>query len=334
MYSKNYFEISENEIRDLDLDFILILDEKINLTDISGEKIIHFDQFIKMACFISPEFSVRFSSLSLEKNKYEGIATGISYVQLSINEENLPKYFVNMANPSQDLFIDFNMFKYALTRLRKNIKYCILGLTIYSFDYDLSKSKIHKNRMLYYFIRGVTKSLHNMDDKLFMEKYLHEMTCNLSKIMIENYIDIVFEKYKYAFVKILEEGRKEVFSVSSFDNLKINNIVAEFNKDYPETRKENINIIENYLRILKKEKIKVLIYIPPISKSYRAIIDENIVMRTREIIESLKRKHEFLILDLYESEEFKNEHYTDGAHLNIFGAKLATEKIANIIKKM
>jgi hypothetical protein len=328
------FIIRIEEINQLDVDYYILMDETTSNISLDNKKIINFGEYMKMFYFQSPEFSVRFIDFMLSKKDYDGIITGLSYTELGINENILNGNFANLANPTQDLFYDFEMFKYGLEQSNNkyNIKYCIIGLCLYSFDYDLSLSKKNQHRSIYYY--PIVKSMHNYIYKDTILMFLNDFEYKSKQVLIDYSPIILFNKYKEKYKNIINEGRKNQFKEAdlSEDNLesKLEYIEKEFNKDYPETRNENKKIFRGYLKLLKEKGIKAYVVIPPLSKLYVEHIPVQIRQKTINIIDEAQKEYDFCFLD-FSDKPFRDEYFTDGAHLNLEGSRVFTELLNQYI---
>jgi len=247
----------------------------------------------------------------------------------------LNRKFVNLANPTQDLFYDFEMFKHGLKYSEnvKNIKYCIIGLCLYSFNYDLASSKANMCRSIYYY--PVVNSMHNFIHKEIYEKFFKDFHNKVNQVFNADFHMIIFNKYKQLYKQILEQGRNKEFCSKSLSDEEINNILdnisKEFNKDYPETRIENVRIFKKYLQLVKENGIKAIIVIPPLSKFYEQHVSKKMMEETLEIINESKNEYEFTFIDFSKNELFEEKHFTDGSHLNKKGSEIITDIINKYI---
>ena len=87
----------------------------------------------------------------LLKEKFDFFATGISYMLTGLClDEMRPWIGAKLAASSQDLYYSYQMAKYFLNRRQADkIKFCLIGITPYSFPYRMSLSE-NWGRELYY----------------------------------------------------------------------------------------------------------------------------------------------------------------------------------------
>jgi len=308
--------IGPQNIKNYHYDYIIIAsqfnsdiyEQLINL-EINREKIFDYFKFCENDNnYINEELFL------VDRNRdVEILATGISYISAAIKSLYMSKKIINLANPSQDLYYDYNIIKYILNKYKndlKNIKYIFIGLCYYSFQYDMSLSAMKSKVKMYYDAIGLKHNLKNTS--------ILSMDLNLNKAIGD-----------YIFFK--EEYNNEELNVE-VENCKINlnqinekngekQALLDGNKNYPNTVKENIEILKSYLTLLADNKIVPIIVICPVTKYYSKIFSKRIKDEFYKIIFDLKETYEFEFLDYSESDLFVDEDFYDVSHLNEKGAK-------------
>ena len=92
------------------------------------------------------------------------------------------------------------------------------------------------------------------------------------------------------------------------------------NKNYPKTVQENINILKEYLNLLKNENIKPIIIICPVTKYYSDYFPQRLKNEFLSIINKLQNEYEFEIIDCFESSDYNESDFYDVSRLNEKGA--------------
>lgn len=265
--------------------------------------------------------------IELKKKDVDLIITGISYAKFSINESELIKSCLNFALPSQDLYYDYKIAKKIVDE-NKKIKYFIIGLCYYSFDYDLSLSK-YKDRCVNLY-KKILNDVHNYIEDDF-EKYINKdyncdifLKSGLNKIydaVIKNIrcIDFNVNWSKSISNTICDEKTKKEEAKKL--------VALDSKKNYYDTREENKNILKSYIEMLISKKIKPIIVIFPTSKYYASEFTENKKDEFYEIIQKFNNKYNIQILDHFYVEEFDDNCFCDVAHLNKFGASKFTKML-------
>lgn len=321
--------IIPKKIIEINFDYVLIAsqfnDEIYNQLikiGVNEEKIFQFFKFVDS--FWS---YIEFDLLKLNRNKenVEGIITGISYAEKGIDEELLKKNFNKMARHSQDLYYDYNLVKYAIEKYKNqmvNLKYVLISLSYYSFQYDMSLSAMKGKVPVYY--KAIGKKHHLSD----VEKYLTE-TMNSEYIVNE-----VFNLDIYGYPKV--KWKWNIISSDKSSNL-INEehgkkqAILDYNKNYPETVKENTQILKDYLQLLNENNIKPIIVICPVSIYYAKYVSKQIREEFYNILNEMKKQYNFQFLDCFNDNLFNDEDYYDVSHLNEKGAKKFTNMLNDYI---
>jgi hypothetical protein len=322
--------ISLQDIDNIGYDYLIsVIPQSEVVTKLVNSELIETDFFFdyfhyKNLVMTSPEFFIKFSNFKESKKAYNGLITGLSYIQKGVNEKYLEGNFFNFANPSQDIFYDFEIFKYAYSykEIKDNIKYAIIGLSYYSFQYDLSKSR-SKHRINYYY--PIVKKFHNYEFINHVSEY-HRAADKLTEHLFHSdHLLKVFESQKGQFEKQIEETNNLMYNCQKENDEEILKdiqfIRRDFNKDYPETVKENKKILTKYLEFIKQHSIKPIIVICPTTKLYQSFAPKRFKEEFYEIIDELKNNYDFQILDYFNSNEFEDNDFYDPSHINNKGAK-------------
>lgn len=317
-----FFSVSENE---------QLISQLMESGIIESNRFINYNLY-KRLIVISPEFFIKHNEFLYSEKNYTGILTGLSYVQKGVNEKNLKGKFLNFAYPGQDIFYDFQMFKYAygFNEVRKNLKYGIIGLSYYSFHYDLSKS-VNAARVNYYY--PFTKTMHNngLSDKYLL--YHNKIEEFEEKILKENHFFESFEPEKKYFKKIIFEGWMEQYNCQkrTDDELleDITSVKRDFDKDYSLTVLENKKILRDYLEFLELHSINPIIVVCPATKLYQAFTPQSFKDEFYEIINELNKEIEFQFLDYFHSLDFNDTDFYDVSHMN----KKGSSKFANLLNQ-
>lgn len=261
------------------------------------------------------------------QNDVETLITGISYAQLGIKAEKLKNKAFNFALVSQDLFYDYNIIKYLLKRKSeavKNFKYAIIGLSYFSFQYDLSKSANNERVFKYY---NILKDKHNYEDYKFKSEY-SEFLKKLN--LYDKIIDL--DKLKKFVKKFMHEFDDNIMVMSESCEDAKKRAIKEANKNYPDTLKENKLIFDSYLRMLTQLHIKSIVVVLPTCKFYYENFSAQMKRGFYDIIEEFKLEYDFQFLDYFNCSLFDNKDFADCTHLNFIGAEKMTRILNNNIK--
>lgn len=250
----------------------------------------------------------------MSKEKVEMLVTGISYAAFAFYPPFIKKETVNFALPSQDLYYDYEIAKFLMNfpNVNKNLKYVIVSLCYFSFNGDLSLSKKTRG-MIHRYIETIKKT-HNYDNVRGIEM-LHEIY--KQTYSTDDYYNDVYMK----------DFNK---SISKFDIVNQKDLAKQHSSyNIPKTVIENELILDQYLTMLEKNGIKIIVTICPASKLYNKYYSMDSRERFYKSLNKIKEKHKFQLLDYFYSEKFNENDYYDGSHLNVHGAK----KFAEILQK-
>lgn len=246
----------------------------------------------------------------LRRNKINGIITGLSYAEVGIKED-INDNFINFSFSSQDLYYDFKLIKYLFNfkQVKDNLKYVIINMGYYSFDYDMTKTNA-RNRIHRY--SNYFEDYHNNES--LMERDIIRSFYEKG-ITFKEYIDM--NKLKEETILTLNDS-KGIYEAQKNSSM-----------DYEVTRKENEKILEEYIVFLKENSIVPIIAICPTSKYYRDNFNINKRNIFYNILDRLKYKYNFQVVDYFDSDLFEDDDFWDYSHLNGKGA----EKFTKILKE-
>jgi hypothetical protein len=249
---------------------------------------------------------------------YETLITGISYAEVGLNICMLRSKAFSFANRSQDLYYDYKIVDHIITKFgAKNIKYGIIGLCYYSFQYDLSLSSMCDKVSLYF---SVLNDFHNYNfyEDLFAE---FELNNNFAKKLIRKNENDIFE---------IIGNQKSLLKNNDLDGIGKKQAYIDSNKNYPQTVTENTAIFKKYLQLLKDNHIKPIVVVFPASKYYTKYFSKIIENEFFSIINNVSKDYSFQYIDYFRSELFVDDDFADVSHLNSKGA----EKFTNILNQI
>lgn len=332
-YHNEYPIVTKNQLSSLDCDYIFCFDQKTNMiTQFSLDTTIlnYLSYANTFAGFNSPEFSRQFYEFLLTPKKLDGIITGLSYSLYGIIPSKLNRQFYNLAAPGQDIFYDYEMFKYALSfpEIENSIQYALIGLSYYSFHYDLSKS-VNGYRTQYYY--PITKTMHHFHSQQEAIKTYELCQQTYKKILYPDHELRFYEMKKDNINNAINWTKEYVFENFSEEEkqAELITIKKDFNKNYLMTSEENKQILINYLALLKQRQIKPIIVVCPTTKVYQECCPKKMKDEFLNTIRELQKSFDFQFLDYFDSDDFTYTDYSDASHLNTNGG----EKLTALLNK-
>ncbi|PRR79404.1 hypothetical protein CLLI_08840 [Clostridium liquoris] len=311
-------EIREVILRNTNFDYIVIMEKdddkfksiisELMLLNIDESKI--FDFYSYNYPYYIEGFEYKLNSF-LKKSRIDMLVTGLSYgeIGLDCNKINIPSF--NFALSGQDIFFDYQLFKFLLkfSNLKNNIKYVLISMGYYAFDYDLSKAEQCTRIHRYYADLGETHNYNNI---------LHLRLCNALYKMHDYENDYkMYHNYKLN-TKLNLKNRKQEDKIA----------IRQATMNYPETRKENKLIFKIYLDLLTENNIVPIITVLPVSKYYRKFYEDNYQKdKFYKIMNEFKINYKFEIFDYFHNDMFEDEDFFDYSHLNKYGAERFTNML-------
>ncbi|AJE52138.1 hypothetical protein [Paenibacillus polymyxa] len=117
--------------------------------------------------FVSRKYYSNYDYYYLSKNMKKNtdseiLAVGPSYSMFGLSERGFGKSVLNLSLASQDLYYSHKIVKEAL-KYSRNIKYCIIGMSYYSFHFDLSRSKKEAEKRINKVYYPIFKDSHHFE---------------------------------------------------------------------------------------------------------------------------------------------------------------------------
>ena len=358
-FSENsYSFILEKDLYKYEYDYIIILDsnskliiEKLIQNGINSEKIVDFfhciNQYVKTYYNLynnNVSYSCLYSRIGKikESKDFEVIVSGCSYSLYGIIEDQVRYKCIKFTLPSQDLYYDYSIIKEVL-KVKKRIKYCIIGIAYYSFDFDLKFSSDSPRILTVYY--PIFKDSHHLK---LPENYLANQGKENINNLVNTDIDKFFSKevYNYAIKNLLKLNLTPDFAESYWYDegfyktlneeerkLGARKRVDSHNKfNHPDTYREYKDILEEYLKLLNHYNIKPIMVVFPTTKYYYENFDLNIKDRFYYTINELKNNYDFQLIDMFKSEKFDLTDFMDWDHLNKKGATKMTQYLNDLIE--
>ena len=331
--------ISLENIDDYKDDYIIIYDSKMHdklVFDLREENVLELEQYQLYYMTTTLErYNTWLNYIRTpDKDKIRGLVVGMSYIQVGTNLSRFTYPTVSLAAPSQDLFYDVEMLKYAYNNGVNNLEYVIMEVCPYKLWYDMSLSKKTRLRSLYYVPQ--TGTTHNLEDGYFYEQYFLAKKELYDNLFEKDYICLKFEEIKSK-NHLFEKNRTDIAHYSTVDEYNAAKIDIEnlFDKNYPHTYEENKKILHNMLEFCKARGIYVIIVMPPFPNVFKEGMNQQMYECTVDCLNQLKTLYsEVSVLDYTFCELFDDCYFYDNAHLNYFGGNLLTDLLNGEINRI
>lgn len=313
-----------SKLIDVEFDFVIICSiyfteiyQQLVDIGINQKKIIDLFRYVRYN-------DVKLKLLELEgKKEIQAIITGMSYARYGFNSETLKLKSVNLAFNSQDIFYDYCLSQYVIENFSFNIKYALVGLSYFSFHFDLVFSKEKHLLERYSIIKGIQKKINLQKYNMYIKE--NEISGNLFSHDLEYMNEVFIDKFLEQF-DLLDQNSKNTKNLIE-DQVKLARIHSS--KNYPKTVQENKEYLNSYLKMLFKNNIIPIFVIHPQALTYRENFQTEMIKEFQMILDEFKSKYNIKEVNLFSSEEFSNKDFFDVHHLNSRGAK----KVSLILNK-
>lgn len=327
-YIKDIPVFARNEIPFINYDYLIISD--YFTCNLEEKVIININDYKKQ--YYDYEVFRAYASYFNCKNPLDGFITGLSYAEVGIDTSHLPYNVLNVAVSSQDLFYDYQWAKMILTNheIGSNVKFAIIGMSYYSFQYDLSKSSL-KNKVHNYYPFFKTFRKHPSSEEV-IENYIKFQQV-ASEIFVKEYNTILYNLFKDNSESWWDDMVSKAMDKDAIERDKWI-VERDCCKDYPETVQENIRILREYISLLKSKEIIPIIVTCPTSKHYYSKFSLRIKEEYMELMNIIKNEFDIQVFDYFESNAFSDEDFYHVSHLNKNGAKKFTMLLNDRLKNI
>jgi hypothetical protein len=320
---ENFEVLNWKDLNDLSFDYILICSiyfEEIlkQLIDygIARKKVLVYSFWKSERYRIYKEdfFKTKYKKMVM-KGSPEVMISGISYHNDGIDENTfglIGKTCFNFALRAQDIFYDWKISELLGSQgFLKNTRYYIIGLSYYSFEYDLSKSRNSWEIIRYY---PIIEDCHNLISQQWFKLYVEEI-----EKKIEN-DEIHYQLFS-------NRKKHEINEMQAKECAK-----GDFNKDYPVTVWENKKILKSFLSYLSARKIVPVIVVMPAVKEYTQCCSRIFIKEFySNLYECLEGKN-IQVLDYFGKYFGEKSDWYHITHFNASGAERFTKKLIKDIK--
>ncbi|MBY7738395.1 hypothetical protein [Paenibacillus polymyxa] len=319
----NIAVVDSKEVENIVVDLLIITD---NYSSSKAKTIIDLRKFVENSYDFETYRAYKSFISYKNDNTINGFVTGLSYAEVGVDINELKPYnVVNLAVSSQDLFYDYQWVKMLVQR--QNINFVFIGLSYYSFEYDLSKSNM-KDKMKIY-----SSFLEEENERILPDIKLFKQVAN--KVFKYNFIEILFD-----ILKVVGESWWDSYVSRKMEknDIEMGRDLAfkDCSKNYPNTVLKNIEILIKMISLLQSNNIRPILLVCPTSKYYYNFFSQRIKNEFKENIKKITEDFQIDIIDLFESESFSDNDFYDASHLNKEGAQKFTlilkEYLDNIFK--
>jgi hypothetical protein len=253
-----------------------------------------------------------------KNTEYDTLVTGLSYAYYGLDISAFSRPVINMASDSQDLYTGKCIADRILSSRGEQIKKVVINVAPYSFHFDCSKSNESFRSVGYGFI--FPEGLHHV----LTVKEFHE-------IFRENF-RIEFKNVHYDLNDIMERKINRVETINSERLIIARERAESWNKKrFPETVKENIAILKEYIQLCNRSGAEVYLLILPVSSIYQRYFSVQLMDEFYCILNDIIDNNVIKVIDLFSSSLFDDDDFFDVDHMNNHGAKKSSKILDKIL---
>lgn len=254
--------------------------------------------------------------------EFEMFATGSSFVHNALDTKKFTLKLFNFGHSSQDLYYSYKIAKYLLHEAGGGsyIKYALIGFFPHHIYYDESKAVSQNCRQLQYAI--ALNDIHNF--WLPIEKYkslFHPEFLNI-KMPFEsemNRITPLPETVEHITLPGRLAAREQIDSWKE--------------RSYPETFKEIVKILDDYLTLCEENNVRPIVFCTPMTYGYMKHFDKKILDAYHYVLRMAQEKHPHAVFfDGWRLQDFSDDDFVDVNHMNIQGAAKFSAILNSIIE--
>ena len=328
--------IDITEVQNLEYDYLLCTEEPEEADKYPYEKVLNLHSHI--GTFVMGGYELAYERMNFYRDRgpYDGIVTGLSYIRQGIDLNSIKGHFLNFAIGGQDLFYSYQIFRHAYENAREpeKIRYAIIGVAPYIFQYDMSVSPYNAAVAERYY--SLVRRMNHFSGAWLYKGAYHYAKDHLDQIMKEDFEDLYTTTEEANFLDYERSLRSMVYDSSCLDEVGLKkeqeSIRREYHKYYPETVAFNIHMIRLYLEYLKKRNVKAILVMPPMTKLYREYMSWDMYRDTMRVLEELREEFSFTFVNLLMELELEDQYFRNSSHLNGAGAVKVTEILNQYIK--
>ena len=255
---------------------------------------------------------------------FEMFATGASTVELGLLTKCFTKKLFNFGRANQDIYFCFQLAKKVISTGGGILNYALIGLQPYFLHFDESKSL---NPIAYLTAYAIAlKDLHNF--WLPAEKY--------RSLFRQEYLDykMSIDDIEIDEVSVLGDYSKQHMNLDSRIDAR-KRIDVWKNRNFPDTREENVKILDDYLTLCEENKIVPIIFLPPTTEGYKKYFSKQKLEEYHFVIRDALAKHKIAkFVDGWQLQGLSDADFMDVVHLNYNGAVKFSYALNDVIEKL
>ena len=256
-----------------------------------------------------------------KENKIDYFSTGISYSEVGLNIECLAEYGkgVNLSVSSQDLAAGYRTAEYVFS-YQKNIKFVLIGLSPYSFTYDMQKTFSTQGAAWQYkfFFKEYNKDI-DILPLLLKDEYIKQVSDETN--VSSEYINLNNE--------ITKANTGYEFWLKGFLDIEheLRDVTPKFDVD---VIKYNKKILTDYIDLCHNNGAEAIAVVYPFAPIVQQKYPKDKLNSFYMMLDDFKKYKGLQIINLFEL-QLKYNCFYNATHLNVVGSNTVSKIINNTL---
>lgn len=326
---KQYLAFSQQNLKEFVeknyYDYILVSDSSMSTGGGGQLDTVPESKIISLNSIVNREYlknALLMNHVTKNISEYKLLVVGNSSTLFGIDLNGLNFPAINVSRQNQDLYYTRLWLEKMLSTKDNNFKYALIGISPYSFYYDLSLSEYSSDVLSYY---PIFKDTHHfsMDNdsirELFNESYLKILDNANDEIDPNNIFNEKQSKNSVIDIKVLYTARSSAEKWLHVDDSEI--------------FEENVGIFTDCLKICRTHNVKPVVVVLPVEEPYRRYFPKYVLDEFTATLNKIQRKHSFQLLDFFNL-NLPLHFFNNLETMNVYGSNRISKRIYNLFNKL
>lgn len=258
----------------------------------------------------------------------ECIIVGDAAVLLGIDPKRLPVTSVNIAAMRQDLYYTYRSLNYVLQQKKKGWKYCIIGISPYSFRYNLSLSRDDWYSLTYY---PVLKDLNHFHIKAEDIESIFNVSCLSHNDNLDTSEETGASDMDNLWHIASTHAQRMNEEIIIDENSRIREEKEDWSEEFVE---ENVHILLDCLNLCRINHIVPILVGCPFSSVIHGFPGNKELEAFYVILEQVKERIPVHFLDYFLDPYFQTNDFCKVDWLNLQGQEKLTKLLSDFLYKL
>lgn len=267
-------------------------------------------------------YSIKAEYLRDHGSEISTLILGSSHTYYGLNPKWIGDSCFNLANISQTPELDYELLKKNIAFL-PNLRRVIIPISYFTFtDLRLEDSEEWFLCINYKIHMRIGENLSNFSKYNFTFSHFPSFTARIKNALKIESKENRCDSLGFGLGYTLDNRDPNWESTAA-------RRVANLTRKDSKRRKEVRECLDAMLNFCKEKNIKAILIVTPVWREFRKYADTTQLSLMRMEAKELAKRHNLVLIDLFDSAEFTSEDFFDTDHLSIYGA----ERLSKIVSK-